>query len=60
MPFTRFSILLTILGFGFVPTYVKGEKGKYKLVVSEKSWEKLKKSSTTSLTYVHTVRKKAW
>ncbi len=31
-----------ILGFGFVPTYVKGEKGKYQLVVSQKSWDKLK------------------
>jgi len=30
------------LGFGFVPTYVKGEKGKYQLVVSEKSWKSLK------------------
>lgn len=32
----------TILGFDFVPTYKKGEKGKYQLVVSKKSWEKLK------------------
>ena len=32
----------TILGFGFVPTYVKGEKGKYQLVVSKKSWKTLK------------------
>jgi len=32
----------TVLGFGFVPTYVKGERGKYQLVVSEKSWQKLK------------------
>jgi len=32
----------TILGFGFVPTYLKGEQGKYQLVVSEKSWAKLK------------------
>lgn len=32
----------TVLGFGFVPTYVKGERGKYQLVVSQKSWEKLK------------------
>jgi len=30
------------LGFGFVPTFVKGERGKYQLVVSEKSWAKLK------------------
>jgi group II intron reverse transcriptase/maturase len=32
----------TILGFDFVPTYTKGEKGKYQLVVSKKSWTKLK------------------
>lgn len=29
----------TILGFGFVPTYQKGVKGKYQLVVSEKAWK---------------------
>ena len=31
-----------ILGYGFVPTYVKGERGKYQLVVSDKSWKSLK------------------
>jgi RNA-directed DNA polymerase len=38
----RKPVNFTILGFGFVPTYVKGEKGKYQLVVSEKSWKSLK------------------
>jgi RNA-directed DNA polymerase len=38
----RRPIQFTILGFCFVPTYVKGEKGKYQLVVSDKSWKKLK------------------
>ena len=38
----RRPVHFTILGFGLVPTYVKGEKGKYQLVVSEKSWKKLK------------------
>ena len=38
----RRPVNFTILGFGFVPTYVKGEKGKYQLIVSEKSWKKLK------------------
>ena len=38
----RRPVHFTCLGFGFVPTYVKGEKGKYQLVVSEKSWKKLK------------------
>ena len=32
----------TLLGFGFVPVYEKGVKGKYQLVVSKKSWAKLK------------------
>ncbi|MEA2042972.1 MAG: group II intron maturase-specific domain-containing protein [Bacteroidota bacterium] len=30
------------LGYGFVSSYAKGSKGKYQLVVSKKSWEKLK------------------
>ena len=38
----RRPVSFTTLGFGFVPTYVKGEKGKYQLVVSDKSWKKLK------------------
>jgi len=38
----RRPVNFILLGFGFVPTYVKGEKGKYQLVVSEKSWKKLK------------------
>lgn len=38
----RRPVHFTCLGFGFVPTYQKGERGKYQLVVSEKSWKKLK------------------
>ena len=38
----RRPVNFTILGFGFVPTYMKGERGKYQLVVSDKSWRKLK------------------
>ena len=38
----RRPVQFTCLGFGFVPTYVKGERGKYQLVVSPKSWEQLK------------------
>lgn len=37
----------TILGFNFVPTYKRGDKGKYQLVVSDKSWEKLKQEIKT-------------
>jgi len=43
----RRPVNFTVLGFGFVPTYVKGEKGKYQLVVSEKSWKKLKQKLKT-------------
>ncbi|WP_224996903.1 group II intron reverse transcriptase/maturase [Cesiribacter sp. SM1] len=32
-----------LLGHGFVPTYKKGEKGKYQLVVKKSSWESLKR-----------------
>ena len=38
----RRPVNFKILGFGFVPTYVKGERGKYQLVVSKKGWESLK------------------
>ncbi|MBT7484628.1 group II intron reverse transcriptase/maturase [Candidatus Peregrinibacteria bacterium] len=38
----RRPVHFTCLGFGFVPTYKKGERGKYQLVVSEKSWSSLK------------------
>lgn len=38
----RRPVHFTCLGFGFVPTYKKGERGKYQLVVSEKSWLSLK------------------
>jgi len=31
-----------LLGFGYVPTYKKGEKGKYHPCISKKSWARLK------------------
>lgn len=43
----RRPVQFTCLGFGFVPTYVKGERGKYQLVVSEKSWGSLKQKLKT-------------
>lgn len=43
----RKPVQFTILGHRFVPTYEKGTKGKYQLVVSEKSWDKLKQSLKT-------------
>ncbi len=38
----RKPVQFEILGYKFVPTYAKGVRGKYQLVVSEKSWEKLR------------------
>ena len=38
----RKPIEFTLLGFGFVPTYQKGVKGQYQIVVSKKSWNNLK------------------
>jgi len=43
----RKPVNFTILGFNFVPTYIKGEKGKYQLVVSEKGWKSLKQKLKT-------------
>jgi group II intron reverse transcriptase/maturase len=38
----RRPINFQILGYGFVPTYRKGEKGKYQLIVTKKRWKSLK------------------
>jgi len=38
----RRPINFNVLGYGFVPTYQKGEKGKYQLVVKESKWQALK------------------
>lgn len=43
----RRPVHFTCLGFGFVPTYRKGERGKYQLVVSDKSWKSLKQKLKT-------------
>ena len=43
----RRPVHFILLGFGFVPTYKKGERGKYQLVVSEKSWKALKQKLKT-------------
>ena len=36
-----------LLGYNFVPTYKKGDKGKYQLVASERSWKDLKEKIRT-------------
>jgi group II intron reverse transcriptase/maturase len=38
----RRPVSFQILGYGFVPTYRKGEKGKYQFVVSKNRWKNLK------------------
>jgi group II intron reverse transcriptase/maturase len=43
----RKPVHFTILGFGFVPTFVKSERGKYQLVVSEKGWKSLRQKLKT-------------
>ena len=40
----RKPVQFEILGHRFVPTYQKGMKGKYQLVVSDKGWKKLKQN----------------
>jgi len=38
----RRPVTFQILGYGFVPTYRKGDKGKYQLIVTKKRWKTLK------------------
>ena len=38
----RKPIEFELLGYKYVPTYIKGDKGKYQLVVSEKGWLNIK------------------
>jgi group II intron reverse transcriptase/maturase len=59
----RRPINFKILGYGFVPTYRKGEIGKYQLVVEDKRWETLKTKlkeitrKTTPLTFNERIQK---
>ena len=43
----RRPMKFTILGFTFVPSFKKGDKGKYQLVVSDKGWQNLKQKIKT-------------
>jgi len=38
----RRPVTFKILGYGFVPTYRKGDRGKYQLVVEDKRWKTFK------------------
>ena len=59
----RKPVTFNVLGYGFVPTYMKGEKGQYQLVVSKKSWAKLKAKlkiitrKTSSMTFDERIKK---
>lgn len=59
----RRPVQFNILGYGFVPTYRKGEKGKYQLVASDKSWKNLKQKvkmltrKTTPMSFDERVQK---
>lgn len=59
----RKPVNFKILGFQFVSTYQKGERGQYQLVASEKSWKKFKMNlkaitrKTAPLSYDERIRK---
>ena len=38
----RRPVNFNLLGYGFVPTYKKGEKGKYQLITEKSKWKKFK------------------
>ncbi len=40
----RKPVQFEILGYKFVPTYTKGDRGKYQLTVSDKAWLRLKQT----------------
>jgi hypothetical protein len=56
----RKPVQFEILGYRYVSTYEKGTKGKYQLVVSDKSWKKLKQEAKaiTRKTTPHTLQER--
>ena len=59
----RRPVHLQVLGFGFVPTYRKGEKGKYQLVVTAKKFKRFKEKlkeltrKTTPISFEERIQK---
>lgn len=59
----RRPVQFKLLGYRFVPTYKKGDRGTYQLVVSEKGWETLKRElkgvtkKTTPSTFEERIKK---
>ena len=56
-PLIRKPVHFEILRYRYVPTYQKGEKGKYQMVVSEQSWKRLQLNlkSITRKTAPHSI-----
>lgn len=59
----RKPVQFELLGYKFVPTYKKGDKGKYQLVASDKSWQNLKEKlkavtrKTSPLSFAERIQK---
>jgi len=59
----RKPVQFELLGYRLVPTYKKGDKGKYQLVASDKSWQNLKEKlkaatrKTSPLTFEERIQK---
>ena len=59
----RRPVQFGLLGYKFVPTYTKGETGKYQLVVNEKGWKSFKRElklvtkKTTPSTFDERIKK---
>jgi len=59
----RRPVKFKLLGYGFVPTYKKGEKGKYQLIANSKAWKRFKQSiksitrKTTPMSFEERVRR---
>jgi len=55
-----------ILGYGFVPTYRRGEKGRYQLTVTEKRWASLKEKlreitrKTSPMSFTERIQRILW
>lgn len=59
----RKPVQFELLGYKFVPTYKKGDKGRYQLVASDKSWQNLKETlkaatrKTSPMTFEERIQK---
>ena len=59
----RKPVQFSLLGFSFVPTYIRGDKGKYQLTVKEQVWKRLRQKlkvitrKTSPLTFTERVSK---